>query len=87
MVSTGTPPDWQSVERIAVEAVIAPERLSTVAMGEGVRECDGRRVSFTGEWRPMLEVAQAIKEGHRPITVSVPRNAILWTEPEDCRSK
>jgi hypothetical protein len=35
----------------------------TVALGEGFDEC-GRAVSFSGDWRPMLLLAQELAAGH-----------------------
>lgn len=34
----------------------------TVALGEGTDEC-GRAVSFAGDWRPMLTIAEALEAG------------------------
>ncbi len=34
----------------------------TVALGEGLDEC-GRAVSFAGDWRPMLAIAEALDRG------------------------
>lgn len=35
---------------------------STVALGEGIDE-RGRVVSFAGDWRPMLAIAEALEAG------------------------
>lgn len=34
----------------------------TVALGEGIDDC-GRVVSFAGDWRPMLAIAEALEVG------------------------
>jgi hypothetical protein len=34
----------------------------TVALGKGIDEC-GRAVSFAGDWRPMLAIAEALERG------------------------
>src|SRR5262245_37342839 len=35
---------------------------STVALGEGYDSC-GRALSFAGDWRPMLDLAEALEAG------------------------
>jgi hypothetical protein len=39
----------------------------TVALGEGLDEC-GRALSFAGDWRPMLAIAEALGAGE-PVEV------------------
>jgi hypothetical protein len=36
----------------------------TVALGEGLDEC-GRAVSFAGDWRPMVMMAEELRAGRR----------------------
>jgi hypothetical protein len=66
---------------VLVDTVRATHAGSTVALGEGIRECDGRPVSFAADWRPMLELAQAIRDTGPPQTARIPSWAILTVAP------
>ena len=63
--------------KISVLVGMAPEAGYTIAIGEGIRESDGKRVVFVGDWTPMLEVAAAIRDSGEPVPASVPAYAVL----------
>lgn len=76
--------EWQAEpegDLVAIDTVRAPGAASTLALGEGRRECDGRRVTFAGDWRPMMQIARAIEAGETPVA-RVPRYAVLSVAPD-----
>ena len=71
--------EWNEPDNddVLVFEVEVPDAFSTVAIGHGLRESDGTMVRFAGDWRKMLEVARAIRDGGHPVTCSVPAYAVL----------
>jgi hypothetical protein len=61
--------EWRpedGMDLVFVESVHSPTAASTVAIGEGVRRRDDRLVTFAGDWPPMLELAQVIRDTGDP---------------------
>jgi hypothetical protein len=76
--------EWQledDMDLVFVESVHSPAAASTIAIGEGVRRSDDRLVSFAADWRPMLELAQAIRDTGAPQVARIPSWAILTVAP------
>ena len=68
--------EWQDETlQVLVEWVKAPSAKATIAVGGGT--IDGRAVTFAGDWRPMLALAEAIRDRGGPVEAEVPRWAIL----------
>ena len=81
--------DWQDSPppdptRVLVFEVDVPDAFSTIAIGRGLRQEDGALIRFASDWRPMLDVARAIRDTGHPVECEVPSWAILGvTHPED----
>ena len=52
----------------------------TVTLGEGLDEC-GRAVSFAGDWRPMLAIAQALDRGEAVEVYLADWQVLAWRRP------
>jgi hypothetical protein len=66
---------------VLVSAVRVPDAISTICTAEGVRQSDGRTVTFAGDWRSMRTLASAIRDSGDPQLARVPAYAILTIEP------
>ncbi len=53
----------------------------TVAVGRGTEE-DGREITFAGDWRPMLGIAEAISAEEAPVSVEIEDYQVLHIGPE-----
>lgn len=60
---------------VRVETINVPAG-STIGYGTGTDEETGRRVSFSGDWRPMYDLAVALAEGREPVA-EVPSWAVV----------
>jgi hypothetical protein len=69
---SGTSPP---IRVIVTQVQITPG--STVALGEGLDE-GGRAVSFAGDWRPMLAIADALEAGEDVEVYLDPWQIIAW---------
>jgi hypothetical protein len=72
--------DWQEPppqDIEDVEDVEVPEAFSTVAIGLGIRGKDGCMIRFAGDWRQMLEIAEAIRDTGEAQPCDVPAFAVL----------
>jgi hypothetical protein len=50
-------------------------RGESITIAEGIDEA-GNKIRFAGDWRPLREIAEAIKQGEEP-EVEVPDWAVL----------
>lgn len=60
---------------VRVETINVPAG-STIGYGTGVDEDTGAAVTFSGDWRPMYDLAVALAEGQEPVA-EVPSWAVL----------